>query len=141
MARITTTLSIAIAGENSVAVSSGVIEAEATSQIDVNLPDDNSEITVEIQPSASSQLHVLLLSSSYYGSELEYVFSDGNTKSSPRLTLDAPQMFSAGSMGANGAKPPLQILFKLNTMPGELAGEGASVSIFIARDATPPPPP
>ena len=56
MARITTTLSIAIAGENSVAVSSGVIEAEATSQIDVNLPDDNSEITVEIQPSASSQL-------------------------------------------------------------------------------------
>jgi hypothetical protein len=140
MARVTTTLSIAIAGGKTVAVSSGVIQAEATGQIEVDLPDDNSEVTVEIQPSASSQLHVLLLSSSYYGSELEYVFSDGTTKSSPRLTLDAPQMFSAGNMGANGAKPPLQILFRLNTMPGDLAGKGASVSIFIARDATPPPP-
>jgi hypothetical protein len=140
MVRVTTTLSIAIAGGKTVAVSSGVIQAEATGQIEVDLPDDNSEVTVEIQPSASSQLHVLLLSSSYYGSELEYVFSDGTTKSSPRLTLDAPQMFSAGSMGANGAKPPLQMLFKLSAMPGDLAGEGATVSIFIVRDATPPPP-
>ena len=140
MARLTTTLSIAIAGGKTVSVSSGVIEAEATGQIDVALPDDNTEVTVEIQPSDSSQMHVLLLSSSYYGEELEYVFSDGTTKSSPRLTLDGPQMFTAGSLGANGAKPPVQMLFKLNNMPGDLAGKGAKVSIFIARDATPPPP-
>ena len=140
MARVTTTLSVAIAGGQSVSVSSGVIEAEATGQVDVDLLDDNNELTVEIQPGASSQLHVLLLSSSYYGTELTYVFSDGTTKSSPRLTLDGPQMFSAGNLGANGAKPPTQLLFKLSALPGDLAGKGATVSIFVARDATPPAP-
>lgn len=140
MARITTTISIAIAGGKTISASSGVINAEATGQVDVHLPDDNTEVTVEIQPSAASQLHALVLSSSYYGPELTYVFSDGTTKSSPRLTLDAPQMFSAGNMGANGAKPPLQILFKLANLSGDLAGKGASVSVFVARDATPTPP-
>jgi hypothetical protein len=140
MARITTKISIAMAGGKTLSVTSGVIDAEATGQIDVDLPDDGSEVTVEIQPGAASQLHALLLSSSYYGPELTYVFSDGTTKSSPRLTLDAPQLFSAGNMGANGAKPPLQVLFKLAALPGDLAGNGASVSIFVARDATPPAP-
>jgi hypothetical protein len=140
MARITTKISIAMAGGKTLSVTSGVIDAEATGQIDVDLPDDGSEVTVEIQPGAASQLHALLLSSSYYGPELTYVFSDGTTKSSPRLTLDAPQLFSAGNMGANGAKPPLQILFKLAALSGDLAGKGASVSIFVARDATPPAP-
>jgi len=140
MARITTKISIAMAGGKTISVTSGVIDAEATGQIDVDLPDDGNEVTVEIQPGAASQLHALLLSSSYYGPELTYVFSDGTTKSSPRLTLDAPQLFSAGNMGANGAKPPLQVLFKLAALPGDLAGKGASVSIFVARDATPPAP-
>ena len=91
MARITTKISIAMAGGKTISVTSGVIDAEATGQIDVDLPDDGSEVTVEIQPGAASQLHALLLSSSYYGPELTYVFSDGTTKSSPRLTLDAPR--------------------------------------------------
>ncbi len=140
MARNTKKISIAMAGGKTLSVTSGVIDAEATGQIDVDLPDDGSEVPVEIQPGAASQLHALLLSSSYYGPELTYVFSDGTTKSSPRLTLDAPQLFSAGNMGANGAKPPLQVLFKLAALPGDLAGNGASVSIFVARDATPPAP-
>jgi hypothetical protein len=140
MARITTNIRIAMAGGKTVSASSGVIDAEAIGEIEVDLPDDNNEVTVEIQPGEASQLHALLLSSSYYGPELTYVFSDGTTKSSPRLTLDAPQLFSAGNMGANGAKPPMQILFKLAALPGDLAGKGASVSVFVARDATPPSP-
>ena len=131
MARVTTTLSIAIAGGQTVAASSGVIEAEATGQIDVALEADDSEVTVEIQPSASSQLHVLLLSSSFYGSDLTYVFSDGTTDAADTLTLDGPQMFSAGNLGAIGVNPT-QIKLTMAS-----SGEAATVSIFVARDATP----
>ena len=131
MARITTTLSIAIAGAQSVSASSTVIEAEATGQINVDLEADGAEVTVEIQPSASSQLHVLLLSSSYYGSDLTYVFSDGTADAADTLTLDGPQMFSAGNLGAIGVNPTQVKL----TMAS--SGEAATVSIFVARDATP----
>ncbi len=131
MARVTTTLSIAIAGAQSVSASSPVIEAEATGQIDVDLEADGAEVTVEIQPSASSQLHVLLLSSSYYGSDLTYVFSDGTADAAATLTLDGPQMFSAGNLGAIGVNPT-QIKLTMAS-----SGEDATVSIFVARDATP----
>lgn len=131
MARITTTLSVAIAGGKTVSASSGVIEAEATGQIDVDLLADDTEVTVEIQPSASSQLHVLLLSSTYYGSGLSYVFSDGTSDAADTLTLDGPQMFSAGNLAAIGVNPT-QIKLTMAS-----SGEAATVSIFVARDATP----
>lgn len=131
MARVTTTLSIAIAGGQTVSASSGVIEAEATDQVDVDLAADDTEVTVEIQPSASSQLHVLLLSSSYYGSDLTYVFSDGTSDAADTLTLDGPQMFSAGNLGAIGVNPT-QIKLTMAS-----SGEDATVSIFVVRDATP----
>lgn len=133
MTRVTTTLSVAIAGGQTVTASSGVIEAEATGQVDINLAADGSEITAEIQPSASSQLHVLLISSTYYSSDLTYVFSDGNTDAAETLTLDRPQIFSAGNLSAIGVNPT-QI--KLTMAP---TGEDATVSIFVARDATPSP--
>ena len=131
MARATTTISVAITGGKSVTASSGVIEAEATDQLDIGLLADDSEVTVEIQPSASSQLHVLLLSSTYYGAFLTYVFSDGTTDAATALTLDGPQLFSAGNLGAIGVNPTH---IKL-TMAS--SGQDATVSIFVARDATP----
>ena len=102
MPRITTTISVSIAGGQTVSVSSGVIEAQATDKIDVELAPGDSGITVEIQPSASSQLYVLLLSSTYYSSDLTYVFSDGTTDAADTLSLDGPQLFSAGNLGAIG---------------------------------------
>lgn len=131
MSRITTTLSVAIAGGKTVTASSKVIEAEATSNIDIALLADDTEVTVEIQPSASSQIHVLLLSSTYYGPKLTYVFSDGTTDAVDTLTLDGPQMFSAGNLAAIGVNPT-QIKLTMAS-----AGTAATVSIFVARDATP----
>jgi len=131
MSRVTTTLSVAIAGGKTVTASSGVIEAEATGQIDIELLADDSEVTVEMQPSSSSQIHVLLLSSSYYGPELTYVFSDGTTDAVDTLTLDGPQVFSAGNLIAIGVNPT-QIKLTMAS-----SGKAATVSIFVARDATP----
>ncbi len=131
MARATTTLSVSIAGGPTISASSGVIEAEATDQVDINLVADGSEVTVEIQPSASSQLYVLLLSSTHYGSDLTYVFSDGTTDAATTLALDRPQMFSAGNLGAIGINPTQIKLTMAAT------GQDTTVSIFVVRDATP----
>jgi hypothetical protein len=133
MSTITTTLSVTIAGEQTVSASSNTIEAEAIGQVEIDLPADDNPVTVEIQPSASDQLYVLLLSSTYYGPELTYVFSNGSVDAADTLTLDGPQIFSAGNLGAIGVNPTH---IKL-TMAS--AGEDATVSIFVARDATPPP--
>jgi len=131
MSRITFTLSVTVAGGKTVTASSGIIEAEATGQIDIDLMADDTDVTVEIQPSASSQLHVLLLSSTHYSPNLTYVFNDGSTDADERLTLDGPQMFSAGNLKAINVSP------KAIKLKMAAAGENATVSIFVARDATP----
>lgn len=131
MSRVTMSITAAIAGGQAVTASSGIIEAEATGQIDIELAADDNEVTVEIQPSASSQLYVLMLSSTYYGAALTYVFSDGTTDASTTLSLDGPQLFSAGNLGAVGVNPT-QIKLTMAA-----SGEDATVSIFVARDATP----
>lgn len=129
MSRVTITLSAAIAGGKAVTVSSGVIEAEATGQVDIDLIADDTEVTADIQPSDSSQLHVLLLSSTHYSSNLTYVFSDGTTDAADTLTLDGPQMFSSGNLAAIGVNPT-QIKLTMAS-----SGEDATVSIFVARNA------
>jgi hypothetical protein len=131
MSRITTTISVSIAGGQTVSASSGVIEAQATDRIDIALEPDDAEVTVDLQPGASSQLHVLLLSSTFYSPDLTYVFSDGTTDAAITLTLDGPQLFSAGNLGAIGVNPT-QIKLTMAA-----SGKAANVSMFVARDATP----
>lgn len=131
MYRVTTTLSVSIAGGQTVSSSSDVIEAEAIDQLDIELAADDTPVTVEIQPSASSQLHALLLSSTHYSSDLTYVFNDGASDADETLTLDGPQIFSAGNLGAISVNPTHIILTMAST------GEASTVSIFVARDATP----
>ena len=132
MPRLTTTLNVAIAGGSNISVSSDVIEAQAIDQIAVILEPDDNTTTVEIQPSAASQIHALLISSSGYGSHLSYVFSDGSLDAEPTLILDGPHMFSSGNLAAIGVNPTL-----IRLTLAAAAGEAATVSIFVARDATP----
>ncbi len=130
MFRVTTTLSVSIAGGQTVSASSDVIEADAIDSIDIDLAADDVPVTVEIQPGVSSQLHALLLSSTFYSSDLTYVFNDGSSDADETLTLDGPQMFSAGNLTAISVDPTN---IKLTMAP---TGEAATVSIFVARNAT-----
>lgn len=130
MFRVTTTLSVSIAGGQTVSASSDVIEADAIDSIDIELASDDTPVTVEIQPGASSQLHALLLSSTFYSSDLTYVFNDGSSDADETLTLDGPQMFSAGNLTAISVDPTNIKLTMAST------GEAATVSIFVARNAT-----
>jgi len=131
MSTLTVTCNVAIAGDKTLSASSGHINAEATSQINIDLVADGNSVTVELQPSSADQVYVLLLSSTHYSSHLTYVFSDGTSDSPSALTLDGPHLYSAGNLSAVGVNPT-HIKFTMTP-----SGEDASISLFVARDATP----
>lgn len=81
-----------------------VIEGETTDPINVDLEPD-SNITVDTQPSATSQLRILMPCSTYNSEHLSHVFSDGVTDAAGTLTLDAPQLCSAGNLASIGVSP------------------------------------
>jgi len=131
MPRVTIDVKVSVAGGQSVIASSGVIASEAIGEIHKDLLADDSEVSIEIQPSASGQLHALMLYSTHYGPDLTYVFSDGITDAATPLTLDGPQIYSGGNLVAIGVNP-IQVKFTMAS-----SGQDATVSIFVARDATP----
>jgi len=106
-----------------------VIEADTTDQINVDLESDIN-MTVDTQLSATSQLRVIILFSTYYSEHLGHVFSDGATNAADTLMLDAPQLYSAGNLASIGVSPT-QIKLQ---MPVE--GQAATVNIFVVRDTT-----
>ena len=131
MSKLSMSLSVSVEGGARISLPSDLIDAEATSYIDVNLAPGDTDVVVEVQPSASSQLHLLVISSSLYSPDLTYVFSDGTTDAASTVTLDAPHLYSAGNLGAVGVDAN-QV--KLSLAP---AGAETTVTIFVARDATP----
>jgi hypothetical protein len=72
-----------------------------------------------------------VISSSLYSANLTYVFSDGTTDSASTLTLDGPHLYSAGNLGVVGVDAN-QVKLSL-----AVAGADTTVTIFVARDATP----
>lgn len=125
-------ISILVSGGPNISATSGEIETEAIDRVTVSIASTDSELTVDIQPALAEQIHLILLQSDLYSSDLTIKFSDG-TSDSPELTLDAPQLLTNGMMSLLADISPTQV--KLNLGGTDL---NANVSIFVARDATPP---
>lgn len=132
MSNVTTTLSVAMSPGQTVSVSSGVFEADASDTVAVEVPNDDTFVVANLQPGAASELRALLVYSSYYGPHLVYQFSDGTDDATGEMILDGPQMFSAGNIRAT--VDPTKIKLKM-----AVAGETATVNILVVRDATPTP--
>lgn len=132
MSVVSFSVSVSVSGGPNIIAASGNIDAEAIDRIDVEIDSGVPELTVDIQPATADQIHLILVESNLYHPDLKIKFSDGTTDS-PELTLDAPQMLTNGMMAILAGINPTQL--KLN-----LGGTGlnASVSIFVARNATPP---
>lgn len=98
-------------------------ETQVTDQIDIQLaPED----TVDIKPCSFNQLHTLLFSPTYDAYDLAYVFNDGTTDAADSQTLDEPQFFSAGKLGAIEVNPTQVKLTK--APPAE-----AAIEVFSLR--------
>lgn len=130
MTTINAAASFAVPGGPSLALNSAIV-AEAYDKIDVAIaPGDNGKV-VNIQPGTAAQLRLLVIKSSFYGTEVTYKASDG-TGDSDAVTLDGPQLFvGSGAVALFGVDP--KVLKFSNTH----ATQAAQVEILVGRDATP----
>ncbi len=130
MAKMNWNVNIQITGVPGFTASTAAQPVEATDRVEVVINPGDTDKVVDIQPSDASEIQLILIKSSSYGADFSFMASDGSTDSTA-VTLDAPQLFTAGSVVLFGIAPR-QLKFS-NTSSDQIA----NVEIFVARDATP----
>ncbi len=130
MAAMSWSVNIQISGGPGISASAASQPIEATDRVEVVIAPGDTDRVVDLQPGAATAIRLLMIKSSRYGDDLAYTVSDGTDDSDP-ITLDGPQIFTAGSAALFGVAPR-QLKFT-NTN----ADHAAAVEIFVARDATP----
>ncbi|HEC97725.1 MAG TPA: hypothetical protein ENI58_06160 [Nitrospirae bacterium] len=124
---INLTLKLNVVGGPSILVTRG-ITVEAYDKIDVTVGASDSDKVVEIQPGASSQVQMLLIKSSEYGTDLTYKVQDAGATP---IVLDQDQLFlGQGAVGLLGTQID-RLLFTNNL------GNDVTIEILVGRDATP----
>ena len=103
------------------------IEVEAYTKIEVEVPNDAVDVTVQVQPGGVGDVTFLLISSDIYGSALTYSPDAGVTT----IQMDQPHLF-LGAGGAQVSTAPQSIVFN-----NGLAAGNANITILVGRDATP----
>lgn len=125
-------MKFSVAGGPSILVSRE-ITVEAYDKIDVTVGANATDKEVEIQPGSSTQVQMLLIKSSKYGTgadigKLKYKV---HNTSADEIILDQEQLFlGQGAVGLLGAN--LDKLLFTNTLTEDVA-----IEILIGRDATP----
>lgn len=104
------------------------ITVEAYDKIAVTIEASETDKEVEIQPGSSSQVQMILIKSSEYGTDLTYKVHETGADS---ITLDHDQVFlGQGGVGLLGTD--LDKLYFTNGLPNDV-----NIEIFVGRDATP----
>lgn len=108
------------------------LTVDAYDKIDITVPSDASDQSVELQPGESAgQVKFLLVASDWYGEALAYkVNSDTGTS----FELDEPHVLIGEGATAMLDPAPTQLFFS-NTTSGEDAMD-ANVRILVGRDVT-----
>jgi len=98
---------------------------DAYDSVSVAVPAGES-MNVEVQPGDSDKVHLLIIQSNHYGSDLKYKVDGGSGK----VELDQPQILSGpGAVGLLGAAP--QTIEITNDLDKE-----AAICIFTGRKAS-----
>ncbi|ASC73011.1 uncharacterized protein XM38_039730 [Halomicronema hongdechloris C2206] len=145
MANLNLTLNVRVVGGPQVSVARTKV-IEAYDKIDVVLNPGDTDISVEIQPGAATQVGFLLIKSSLYSQAdpdptITYTVSDGATDFpavGAGLELDDPHIYIGGALAVFGLAP--RILRFTNAYaadPANPAINRAMIEIFVGRDATP----
>lgn len=129
-------LRVIVASGPSILISK-TVTVEAYDKIDVTVKKTDVDKVVEIQPAEkSSQIQILLIKSSEYGTEadstkLGYLGYKVNDASATEIFLDQDQLFfGQGQVGLLGAK--VNKLLFTNKLTKDV-----TIEIFVGRDATP----
>jgi len=107
---------------------------QAYDKIEVSVDPGATDVVVDVQPGAASQVVLLALSSSLNDDKITYKVADGGGDKGP-FKLDAPQLFTGGAVAVFGA-PPKTLKFS-NAHPANDPTKKAAIEIFVGRDATP----
>jgi len=120
-------LKVSVASGPSISISKAVT-VEAYDKIDVTVAAGDSDKVVEIQPGASSQVQILLIKASEYGTDLTYKVHDA---AATPIVLDQDQFYlGQGQVGLLGAQID-KLLFTNNL------AKNVTIEILVGRDATP----
>lgn len=130
MANISWSFNIQVNGGPTITASAAPRPVEATDRIEIAVSPGEDKKVVDIQPCDANAIQLLLIKSSNYGSEFSFKAGDGK-KDSDAVTLDAPQIFTARSIGVFGVAPR-QLKFT-----NASSDQTINVEIFVARHATP----
>jgi len=114
---------------------SKTLELEAYDKIQVTVPSDATNKDVQIQPGGTGQVVFLLIRSTLYDdTQLTYKVKDSSGEGATEYKLDAPQMLIGKGSVNMLEKAPSSLIFK-NAIANN--NEGATIDIFVGRDATP----
>ena len=120
-------LSFQVVGSTSVPVN-GMLEPEAYSKIQVEVPAGASDLAVNLQPSGTKLAEFLLIKSSKYATDLTYKI---NSAAGTPIILDGPHVFIGNGAVAILDSDPTQLLFS------NALSEDVTIDILLGRDATP----
>lgn len=142
MANVSWSTSIQVAGGPTVTATEGPFVAEAIDRIDVTIPANTNNKEVDLQPSDSKSIHLLLIKSSRYGEDIKFKASGDGTEAGgggggddtetgdDGVLLTGPQLYSKGTISLLHEKPK-KLKFTNPT------ATDIQIEIFVARDATP----
>lgn len=106
---------------------------EALDTVEVVIPPSSDKRTeVDIQPGIASAIHLLLIKAGSYPEEpkeLRYQASSGDSNDSKDLVLDAPHVYTGGSIALFNIDSPKKLKF-LNK-----SEKAITVHIYVARHA------
>ena len=106
---------------------SRTLALDAYDKLSVTVPDQATNLEVDIQPGGTGSIQLLVVKSSVYGEDLKYTVNAGTSDH----VLDQPHvLIGTGSVALYGTEPT-KLVFD-NTL-----GEDAQIQILVGRDATP----
>lgn len=106
---------------------SRTLGVDAYDKISIDVPDQTSDLEVELQPGGAGSIQLLVVKSNLYGTNLKYTVNADTTDH----ILDQPHVLvGTGSVGLFGEEPE-KLVFD------NALGEDAQIQILVGRDATP----
>lgn len=127
---ISLTLSVQVAGGPKL-VAAKTLAVEAYEKITLTVPNDSTDVQVELQPGGVGVVKLIMITSDAYGDDLTYSPDGGTTA----IGLDQPHLFmGAGGVGVLGS--PETLIF--NNALG--SPSSAKIELLVGRDASGPVP-
>jgi hypothetical protein len=130
MAKVTFTIGAQITGGPQLSAPR-TRDVEGYDKLDILLPPNTADKTVDLQPGAADKLVLLMIKSDLYGKEITFTVKGGGSESEP-LTLEEPHIFINDAVKLFKVDQPTALKFT-STFPAADATKKANIEVLVAR--------